>query len=74
MDRPAFGIVERFAGDYAVIEMDGETRNVPRSLLAEDVGVNDVVEWADGKWIRNARATQERSASIKKLMDSLWED
>lgn len=73
-DEPVFGIVERFAGDLAVIEIGGSTRNVPRSLVAEDVNVNDVVEWIDGKWVRNERATKERAARIKRLMDSLWED
>ena len=74
MDPKTTGIVDRFEGDVAVIEIDGKTRDVPRSQLAEDVKENDVVEWADGKWIKNAEATRQRTERIKTLMDSLWED
>lgn len=74
VNQPAVGIVDRFEGDVAVIETDGETRDVPRPLVAADVKEGDVVEWKDGQWMRNEQATKERSAEIKTLMDSLWED
>lgn len=74
MSQTESGIVERFEGDFAVIEVNGEARDVPRSLVAENVRENDVVEWIGGKWERNDQATRTRSDKIKKLMDSVWED
>lgn len=68
------GIVDRFAGDFAVIEIDGVTRDVPRSQVAEDVKEGDVVVLNDGLWARDDQATADRSAQIKKLMDSVWDD
>lgn len=68
------GIVDRFAEDFAVIEIDGETRDVPRSHVAEDVKEGDVVVLNGGLWARHDQATADRSAQIKKLMDSVWDD
>lgn len=69
-----FGIVDRFEGDVAVIEIDGATHDVPRAQVAEDVKENDVVERIDGRWVRNGEATNQRAEQIRKLMDSVWED
>lgn len=73
-DTPKQGIVDRIARDFVVIEMDGETRDVPRALVADNVKEGDVVEWTDGRWTTNDQATQDRTAQIKALMDSVWED
>ncbi|WP_080833566.1 DUF3006 domain-containing protein [Cohnella massiliensis] len=68
------GIVDRFEGDFVVIEIDGETQDVPRSLVADDVKTGDVVELQNNNWVRNPLKTQKRNNKIKKLMDSVWED
>ncbi|KGP76060.1 hypothetical protein JT05_06875 [Desulfosporosinus sp. Tol-M] len=36
-------IVDRFEGDWAVIEYEGTTFNLPRSLLIPDVKEGDVI-------------------------------
>lgn len=68
------GIVDRFEGEYAVIEVDGETRDVKRNLIADSVRVSDVVILKNGKWERDSDETLKRKKEVKKLMDSVWED
>lgn len=68
------GIVDRFEGEYAIIEIEGRTHDVRRTLLADNVIQGDVVELQNGIWIKNLNATEHRSKEMKKLMDSVWED
>lgn len=68
------GIIDRFEGEFAVIEVDGNTQDVSRSLIADGVQQGDVVELVNGIWNKNTVATEKRSKEIKKLIDSVWED
>ena len=68
------GIVDRFEGDFVVIEIEGNTKDVPKETLNPSVKVNDVVELVDGKWIVKEEETEKRRKEIKALMDSVWED
>lgn len=68
------GIVDRFEGNYAVIEIDGETKDIPRTQVSDHVQAGDVVIFKEGKWERDQEATVKRTNEIKKLMESVWED
>ena len=68
------GIVDRFEGDFVVIEIEGNTKDVPKKQVDSSVKVNDVVELVDGKWIVKEEETEKRKKEIKALMDSVWED
>lgn len=68
------GIVDRFEGDFAVIEVDGKTHDVKKSEVNPEVKVNDVVIFRDGKWVTDPNETKSRKTQIKKLMESVWED
>lgn len=68
------GIVDRFEGEYVVIEVDGKTRDVKRNLIAKSVRVSDVVILKNGIWERDSDKTAKRKKEMKKLMDSVWED
>lgn len=68
------GIVDRFEGEYAVIEVDGKTRDIKRNLIADSVRVSDVVILKNGNWERDSDETDKRKKEVKKLMDSVWED
>lgn len=68
------GIVDRFEGDYAVIEIDGTLHDIERALVDQQVGPGDVVELIDERWVKNIEETKLRSVEIKKLMDDVWED
>lgn len=68
------GIIDRFEGEFVVIEVDGETRDIPRAEVHPDVKVNDAVVVVDGIWIVDEQETVNRNEQIKKLMDQVWED
>ena len=68
------GIVDRFEGDFVVIEVEGNTKDISKKQVDSSVKVNDVVELVDGKWIVKEADTERRRKEIKELMDSVWED
>lgn len=68
------GIVDRFEEDYAVIEIDGQTQDVAKSIVDASVKVGDVVTLVNGIWKPNLIETKQREQHIKKLMDDVWED
>ncbi|MEK3749014.1 DUF3006 domain-containing protein [Paenibacillus sp. FSL E2-8871] len=68
------GIVDRIEGDYVVIEIDGQTQDVDKSVVNTSVKVGDVVVFVDGVWTTDRTETEQREQQIKKLMDSVWAD
>ncbi|SFM52796.1 Protein of unknown function [Paenibacillus sp. 1_12] len=68
------GIVDRYEGEFVVIEIDGDSQDIPKSLVADDVQPGDMVELQNEIWVKTPSATEERSKEIKKLMDSVWDD
>lgn len=68
------GIVDRFEGDFVVIEIDGKTQDVNKRYVDPNVKAGDVVELIEGLWRTNKKETEARSKHIKKLMDDLWVD
>ena len=68
------GIVDRFEGDFVVIEIDGETQDIPKALVDDHVQVNDCVTLQHNKWQTVKSETEIRKNTIKSLMDSVWED
>jgi Protein of unknown function (DUF3006) len=68
------GIVDRKEGDYFVIEMDGNTKDVHKNHVASGVREGDVVELRNGIWMKNPVATKRRAESIAKLQNDIWEN
>ena len=68
------GIIDRFEGDIVVIEIDGQTKDFPRSQVDDSAKQNDVVIFQDNRWIPNQAETEKRREKIRKLMDDVWED
>lgn len=68
------GIVDRIEGQFVVIEINGITQDVKKEHVTEAVSAGDVLVFREGKWHKDATATEERTQQIKKLMDSVWED
>ena len=52
-----------FEGEYVVIEIDGETRDIPRELVDETVSVSDVVILKQGKWYTDEENLQIRGVN-----------
>lgn len=62
-------IIDRFEGEYAVVETDnGNFVNLPK-ILVPDSHEGDVVDISI-----NREETEKRSENIKNLMDDLFED
>lgn len=64
-------IIDRFEGDWAVIEFGRKTFNLPKFLLPVDAKEGDVV---DIEVTVDQKTTASRKESIDKLADSLFED
>jgi hypothetical protein len=68
------GIVDRFEGNYVVIEIDGATQDILKSEVDEQVQVGDSVSFINGTWKTDKGDTQSREHKIKKLMGDVWEN
>ncbi|QUH21206.1 DUF3006 domain-containing protein [Alkaliphilus sp. B6464] len=67
-------ILDRFEGDYAVIEVDGEMVDIERCLVDEKVKEGDVLIIIDGIYYRDGQATKERKQYIQDKFKDMWED
>ena len=68
------GIIDRFEGDYAVVEFDGkEMKDIPRCELTPEAKEGDVIILLKGKYQVDKEETQRRKAEIAKLTENLWE-
>ncbi|WP_121614477.1 DUF3006 domain-containing protein [Mesobacillus foraminis] len=68
------GIIDRFEGDVAVIEVDGKTKDFPKSIFPDKVVVGDVVE-IHGDMVKVLKdETEKLRKEIEDLMKDVWED
>lgn len=63
-------IVDRFEGDWAIVEYGDETFNIPKELLPKDAKEGDVLNITIEV---DRQATEERAKKISVLMDDLFE-
>jgi ASC-1-like (ASCH) protein len=68
------GIIDRFEGEYAVIEFDGKTEDVLKSELPAEIKAGDTLIFEDGKVIIDVEAIASRKKEIDSLMDELFEE
>ncbi|AJS59986.1 DUF3006 family protein [Paenibacillus sp. IHBB 10380] len=68
------GIVDSFEGNYVIIEIDGQTRDILKSDVDISVKVGDVVVLVSGVWTTDLTETELREQKIKKLINDVWED
>ncbi|WFD08721.1 DUF3006 domain-containing protein [Tepidibacter hydrothermalis] len=63
-------VIDRFEGDYTVVELDNKTiAEIPKILIPKDAKEGDVLE------IRvDVEETEKRKNEINNLMDDLFED
>lgn len=62
-------IVDRFEGEFAVVELPDKTMvNMPVVLLPEGTQEGDLVEISV-----NQEATKQKAEKITRLMDEVWE-
>lgn len=65
------GIIDRFEGEFAVVEIDEKTIDFPKSIFPKEADVGDVViiEVKVDK-----KATEKLRREIEELMNEVWED
>ena len=68
------GIIDRFEGNIVVIEIDGQTKDFPKSQVHTSCKPNDVVLLVDGVWRPNISKTKKRQEHIQNLMNDVWEN
>ena len=64
-------IVDRFEGDFAVLETDSGMIDVERIHLADDIREGDVVYETENGYIKDNIATQQRREKIIALKNRL---
>jgi len=68
------GIIDRFEGEYAVVEFDGQTEDILKSQLPEDAKIGDTLVFDKNKITVDKNDTETRKEEIQDLMDELFED
>lgn len=63
-------IIDRFDGEWAIIEYDGQIFSLPRSLLPESAKEGDVVKLSV---VIDYEATSERKKKAKSLLDGFFQ-
>ncbi|MFC4305693.1 DUF3006 domain-containing protein [Cohnella boryungensis] len=67
------GIIDRFEGDIAVVEVDGSTRDYVRSKLPRGAQAGDAIVIENGEIRLDEAAKEKRKRDIDRLMDELFE-
>lgn len=67
------GIVDRFEGDFAIVELENGFERIPRSKLPEGVKEGDSVNISAGGTTIDHEDTDKRRKKIKALMDKLFQ-
>ncbi|MBS4220268.1 DUF3006 domain-containing protein [Bacillus sp. FJAT-49711] len=68
------GIIDRFEGDWVVVEIEGETMDFKRSIFPKEAAAGDVVDM-NGDKVRILKAeTDKLRKEIEELMDEVWDD
>lgn len=67
------GVIDRFEGNFAVVEMDdGKIVNICRTLLPSDAKEGDVIDIENYKIDKNE--TEKRKDEVKKIAENLFEE
>ncbi|RSD26986.1 DUF3006 domain-containing protein [Mesobacillus subterraneus] len=68
------GIIDRFEGEVAVVEINGQTKDYPKTIFPKDATTGDVViiENGQGKVLKNE--TEKLRKEVEALMDEVWEE
>lgn len=67
-------IIDRFEGEYAVLETDSGMKNVLRDMLPEESREGDVVELKNGAYTVNKKAAEKRRRELRKKLKKLQKE
>lgn len=65
-------IIDRFEGDFAVVEFGDEMVNIKRSQLPDNAKVGDVLIRCDERFVIDTQQTVARRSEIRQLQDELF--
>lgn len=69
------GIVDRFEGDFAVVEFEGKTmKNIKKDSLPSGLKAGSVIEFVNGEWRLDEKETIKLKEEINELVNRLFED
>ena len=67
-------IIDRFEGEYAVLETENGMKNVPRGMLPEEAREGDVVELKNGAYTINKKAAEKRRRELREKLKKLQKE
>lgn len=67
-------IIDRFEGEYAVLETDSGMKNVLRDILPEEAREGDVVELKNGAYTVNKKAAEKRRRELREKLKKLQKE
>lgn len=66
-------VLERFEGDTVVLEIDGNFKNVPRTMLSGKIKEGTVLVFENNMYLPDSAATENRRKTIAALQEDLFE-
>ena len=67
-------VLDRFEGNFAVIEDDGIIKNIPKEFIDEEVTEGSVIIKKGDKYFLDEKNSAARREKISELQNSLFED
>ena len=67
-------ILDRFEGDFAVVEDNGVMKNIPKALIDKKVTEGSVIIKKGDKYFLDEKNSAARRSKIAELQNSLFED
>ncbi|NMA83988.1 MAG: DUF3006 domain-containing protein [Epulopiscium sp.] len=67
-------IVDRFEGDYVILEIEGERKEILRCEIPKEVKEGDVLLERDGQYQYDEEETLKRRQYIESLTQDLWKN
>jgi hypothetical protein len=71
-NRMTKGVIDRFEGEYAVVEIGDEIKTIRRNDIPAEAQEGDVVVLENQQWIIDRKDTEILRKEIKELADKLW--
>jgi hypothetical protein len=68
------GVIDRFEEELVVVEINGDTKDFPKSIFPPRAAAGDVVEILGSKVLILKEETEKLRKEIEDLMAEVWED
>lgn len=68
------GIIDRFKGEFVVVEIEGVTKDFSKSVFPTKAKPGDVVQISDNEVSIQNEETEELRKESEQLMEDVWEE